>query len=203
MNHVSQEKGKIIEFNSNSNIIDIVKEMFDNYNIDINNIKLLISRVGSNLDQLNQEVNKIKTYKDDNLNITEEDIIVLTHKKVDIDIFHLIENIILNKKKEALESYYEMIKMGEEPIKIIVILSNQFRLMYQVKKLSKARYSIIDMMKILNQKKYTIEKALEKARKYDDEVILKKLYDLANLDINIKSGKINKNIALELFILGN
>ncbi len=59
----------------------------------------------------------------------------------------------------------------------------------------------MDMMKILGQKKYTIEKALEKSRKYDESVILKKLYELANLDINIKSGKINKNIALELFIL--
>ena len=82
------------------------------------------------------------------------------------------------------------------------MLSNQFRLMYQVKKLSLNRCSVLDMMKILNQKKYTIEKALEKSRKYSENIILKKLYELANLDLQIKTGKINKNIALELFILG-
>ena len=198
-----KEKGKIIEFTNNYNTLDIVKDMFDNYVVNTNSIRLLIDRVGNNLYLLNQEINKIKTYKGNDLNITDEDIILLTHKTVDIDIFHLIENIILNKKEKALESYYEMIKMGEEPIKIIVMLSNQFRLMYQVKKLSLNRCSIMDMMKILGQKKYTIEKALEKSRKYSEDIILKKLYELANLDIKIKSGKINKNIALELFILEN
>ncbi len=196
-----KEKGKILEFNNNYNIEDIVKDMFKGYTINLKEIRLLINRVGNNLLMLNQEAEKIKTYKSDNLNITEEDIVNLTHKTVDLDIFHLIENIILKRKKEALESYYEMIKMGEEPIKIIVMLSNQFRLMYQVKILSLKRNSVMEMMKILGQKKYTIEKALEKSRKYDCDLILKKLYELADLDIKIKSGKINKNIALELFIL--
>ena len=198
-----KEKGNVIEFNSNFDINSIVKEMFDNYQIDSNDIRFLISRVGNNLNLLNQEINKIKTYKCDDLKINRNDIINLTHKTVDIDIFHLIENIILNNKDKALESYYEMIKVGEEPIKIIVMLSNQFRLMYQVKKLSSKRNSISDIMKILGQKKYTIEKALEKSRKYNEDIILKKLYQLADLDIKIKSGMINKNIALELFILDN
>lgn len=198
-----KEKGNVIEFNSNFDINSIVKEMFGNYQIDSNDIRFLISRVGNNLNLLNQEINKIKTYKCDDLKINRNDIINLTHKTVDIDIFHLIENIILNNKDKALESYYEMIKVGEEPIKIIVMLSNQFRLMYQVKKLSSKRNSISDIMKILGQKKYTIEKALEKSRKYNEDIILKKLYQLADLDIKIKSGMINKNIALELFILDN
>lgn len=198
-----KEKGNVIEFNSNFDINSIVKEMFGNYKIDSNDIRFLISRVGNNLNLLNQEINKIKTYKCEDLKINRNDIINLTHKTVDIDIFHLIENIILNNKDKALESYYEMIKVGEEPIKIIVMLSNQFRLMYQVKKLSLKRNNISDMMKILGQKKYTIEKALEKSRKYNEDIILKKLYQLADLDIKIKSGMINKNIALELFILDN
>lgn len=198
-----KEKGKVIEFNNNYDIVKIVKEMFGEYNINIDDIKLLIDRVGNNLNLLNNEIEKLKTYKDNDYNITRDDIIALTHKTIDTDIFHLIDNIILNNKKEALDSYYEMIKMGEEPIKIIVMLSNQFRLMYQVKKLSSMRNSIFDMMKILSQKKYPIEKALEKSRKYDEKIILKKLFELANLDIKIKSGKVNKNIALEIFILEN
>ena len=196
-----KEKGKVIEFNDNYDIYKIVKEMFDNYNISFSDVRLLVNRVGSNLNILNNEIEKIKTYKDSDLNITSDDIYNLTTKTIDTDIFNLIDNIILNNKKEAIESYYEMIKLGEEPIKIIVLLSNQFRLMYQVKLLSSNRYGIFDMIKILNQKKYPIEKALEKSRKYDKSIILKKLYELAELDINIKSGKIDKDIALELFIL--
>ena len=105
----------------------------------------------------------------------------ITTKTVDIDIFHLIDNIILNHKEQALESYYEMLKMGEEPIKIIVMLANQFR--------------------ILGQKKFTLEKSLEKGRNISEEKIIKNIKALANLDLAIKSGRIDKNIGLELFIL--
>ena len=61
-----------------------------------------------------------------------------------------------------MESYLEMIKLGEEPIKIIVMLANQFRLMLQTKLLKKQGVSIYEMMSILGQKKFPLEKAMEK-----------------------------------------
>ena len=58
-------------------------------------------------------------------------------------------------------------------------------------------------MNIVGAKKYPIEKALEKSHKFDENILIKYLYKLAQLDIDIKSGKIDKNIGLELFILEN
>lgn len=194
---------KKIEFNDVSNINKIVLDMFTPYSINNDNLNFFIKRVGNNLNLLEQEALKLKTYKDNNKEITKEDIELITIETIDIDIFHLVDNIILNNKEKALESYYEMLKMGEEPIKIIVILANQLRLIYQVKSLSMMHYSIYDMMNLLGQKKYPIEKALDKARKFDSDKLLDLIYKLSLLDINIKSGKINKNIGLELFILEN
>lgn len=196
------EKAQVIELND-YDVYAIVKTMFDKYKISDHDIKLLVDRVGNNLDMLQNEVEKLKIYKNSNLNITEDDILKVTSKSIDTNIFHLIDNIIANKKDRALESYYELIKENEEPIKILVLLANQFRLMYQVKCLKEKRNNIFDIMKILNQKKYTIEMADLKSRNLDKELILKKLYQLADIDIKIKSGYINKNVALELFILEN
>lgn len=198
-----KEKGTVKEFNKDYNLNKIILEMFDNYKISNASIELLINRVGTDLNLLEREIEKIKTYKNDDYNITDDDIKLITIKTIDTDIFHLIENIVLKNKQKALESYYEMIKYGEEPIKIIVMLANQFRLIYQVKKLKEQRHSIFDMMNILNQKKYPIEKALSKSNQFTEDILLDYLYKLADLDINIKSGKIDKNIGLELFILQN
>lgn len=193
----------VLEFNEVTNLNNIIIELFGEYKIDYATIRLLIDRVGNNLNLLNQEINKIKTYKGNDYNITNEDILNLTIKTIDVDIFHLIDNIILNHKEKALESYYEMIKLGEEPIKIIVMLANQFRLIYQVKNLKKQGLSVFDMMSILGQKKYPIEKALDKSRLLTNEQLIKNIEDLAKLDIQIKTGNIDKNIGLELFILNN
>lgn len=192
---------KILEFNEIDDINKIIEEMIKPYKITNNQINLLLNRVGNDLYNIENEINKLKTYKNKDLTITNEDIENTTIKNINTDIFALIDNIINNNKEAAIESYYEMIKMGEEPIKIIVILANQFRLMYQVKELSKKGYRIFDIMDILEQKQYPIKKAIENGYKYDSKVLLEYLNKLSNLDINIKSGLLDKNIGLELFIL--
>lgn len=191
----------VLEFDEVTNINKLVEEMFKPYKINNNQINILINRVGNDLYNLKNEINKLKTYKNDDYTITDDDIENLTIKNINTDIFCLIDNITNKNKDAALESYYEMLKTGEEPIKIIVILANQFRLMYQVKELSKKGYRIFDIMDILEQKQYPIKKAIEKGYKYDSNILLEYLYKLSDLDINIKSGLVDKNIGLELFIL--
>lgn len=196
-----KKKCNVLEFNEINDINKIILEMINPYKINHQQINLLLDRVGNDLYNIENEIKKLKTYKGTDLIITDSDICNLTIKNVNTDIFHLIDNIINKNKDAALESYYEMLKMGEEPIKIIVILANQFRLMYQVKELSKKGYRMFDIMDILDQKQYPIKKAIEKGYKYDSKILLNYLYKLSELDINIKSGVIDKNIGLELFIL--
>ena len=196
-----KEKGIVKDFNTFSNINKYVLDMFGEYKINNENINFLVNRVGNNLEVLSQEINKIKIYKDNDFNITKEDIINLTTKNIDTNFFNLIENIVARNKNKAMECYYEIIKDGEEPIKIIVVLANKFRLIYQAKNLYKKGYSEKDISNMLGSNYYAIKKCLESSRNYDDKFLLKCLMKLANLDIDIKSGKIDKNIGLELFIM--
>lgn len=196
-----KEKGVVKNFNISNNINKYVLDMFKNYKISNNNVNLLINRVGNNLEILNQEIEKIKTYKDSDLNISEDDIKNLTSKNIDTDFFNLIENIVIKNKEKALESYFEIIKYGEEPIKIIVVLANKFRLIYQALNLYKKGYSSKDISTILGSNYYAIKKCLENSRNYDNKTLLNCILKLANLDIDIKSGKIDKNLGLELFIM--
>lgn len=197
-----KKNGTVLEFNEVKNINTLVNDMIKPYKITTNQINTLINRVGDNLFILENEITKLKTYKNDDLIITDNDIINVINKSVNTDIFHLIDSIINKNMNEALECYYELIKIGEEPIKILVLLANQFRLMYQVKELSKKGYRIFDIMDLLDQKQYPIQKAIQKGYNYDSKILLEYLNKLADLDIGIKTGKIDKNTGLELFILG-
>lgn len=196
-----KKNGSVIELGTNKNINAIVKEMFEDYEINFQVIQLLIDRVGENLQILNQECDKIKTYKNGEKRITEDDILNLTTKNIDADIFKLIENIVLKNKQIALEAYQEMIKRNEEPIKILIMLANQFRIMYQAKELSKKGYTANDIASTLEVHPYRLKLALEKSRNFSSSVLLHYLEELADLDSNIKSGLVDKDLALELFIL--
>ncbi len=193
--------GKVLEFNDDLDMTSLVRRLFKDYNIDYNTIKLFLDRVGNNPLIIQSEINKIKIYKGNDRNITDEDILNLTIKLIEIDIFKLIDYIVKKDKEKALELYYEMLKMNEEPIKIIVILANQFRIMYQSKELLKKGYSEKDIAATLKIHPYRVKLAIQNSRSYTSKTLLKYLNDLADIDIGIKTGTLNKDLALELFIL--
>lgn len=196
-----REKGIVKDFNLNSNLENTIKSMFEDYSIDYNSIKLLIDRVGKDLNILYQEIKKLKIYKINEKIITSEDVIDLTNKNIDTDIFKFIDNIISKNKKESLLTYNELLKLNEEPIKIITILANKFRLMYQVCLLTRKGYSEQNISDILKVHKYPVSLAIRAGLKYDTALLLSYLDKLADLDISIKTGSVNKKLALELFIL--
>lgn len=193
--------GTVKDFNKTNDLTSIIKNMFGEYSINFQDIRFLIDRCGENLDILNQEINKIKVYKNNDKNITREDIIDLTTKNIDIDIFSFVDTIVNKNKEKALETYKEMLINGEEPIKILVILANQFRIIYQAKELYKKGYSGNDISSIIGIHPYRIKLALEKARNYDSKILVKYLEQLADLDYDIKIGNIDSSLGLELFIL--
>lgn len=193
--------GTVKDFNKKNDLTDILKNMFKDYNISIQDIKFMIDRCGNNLDILSQEVNKIKIYKDEDKNVTKEDIINLTSKNIDIDIFGFVDTIVNKNKNKALEIYKEMLINGEEPIKILVILANQFRIIYQAKELYKQGYSGNDIATMIGIHPYRIKLALEKAINYNSDTLLDYLEKLADLDYDIKIGNIESSLGLEMFIL--
>lgn len=196
-----KQKGIVKEFNTTTNINSIVKSFFNDYKISDGSITKLINRVGNNLPLLEEEAEKLKLYKDDTKEINDEDILKITNKNVDLDIFKLIDNIIMKNKKVATETYNEMIKYGEEPIKILIMIASQIRLMYQTKLLYKKGYTEKDSASLLGIHPYRVKLATEKGRKYTESDLLMYLDNLADLDSKIKQSNVDKKMAIELFIL--
>ena len=196
----TKENATVKDFNKIEDITIYIKNALASYDIKTDVIRFLIDRVGSNIGRINNELDKIKLYKEDKV-ITKEDIVNLTSKNIDVDIFELVDSIIIRNKDKAISIYKEMLKRNEEPIKIMIMLANQFRLIYQAKELFKKGYTQNDIAKILDIHPYRIKLALEKGYSYNSAGLLTYLNDLAMMDIDIKSGNINPDISLELFIL--
>lgn len=195
--------GVVNDLDKTNDIKSIIKDLFMPYKIENNLINLLIERVGTNLIMLETEIDKIKTYKNEDLTIKEEDIINLTNINIEADMFLLVDTIISKNKEKALTIYHELLNMNEEPIAIIITLANKIRTLYQTKELYKKGYSEVDIASILGVKPGYLYYLKDSLKKYDSAILYKLLSKLADLDYNIKSGKVDKNIGLELFILEN
>lgn len=198
-----RQKAVVKEFNKvKVNDLDLyARNLFKehNYDIDYKTIRLLIDRIENDMGILSQEINKLMLYKKDDKKIISSDIEELVCRPIVDNVFELIDAVIKKDIRKIFDLYNRLLFQGEEPIKIIVILANQFRLIYQVKRLKKLGYTENDIISRLRIHPYRIKLASEV--KLDEQILLTYIDRLANLDIDIKMGKINKDMGLELFFL--
>ena len=180
---------------------DFVMDEFSNngYKIDYKTASSFIQYAESKTDILISEINKMMMYKDDDKIIKIEDINEITSKKINDNIFDLSNAIMDKNFKKMYECYNDLMTLKEEPIKIIAMLGSSFTLVYQCKLLyndGKRQNEIADILKV---HPYRVKLAIENNYKINNiKEILKKLH---NLDYEIKSGQIDKAVALDNFLL--
>ena len=190
------------ELNQVANQEQFVKDLFHGYQISRDDLNLFQKKVGNHLELLEQEAEKLKMASFQEKTITTELIQDITIQTIDLDIFGLIEAIVLKQKEKAMMMLDEMIKRGEEPLMILIMLANQFRIIYQAKELYQKGYTEKNIASMLSIHPFRIKKALEKRRMFSSEILLSYIKQLAELDYQIKNGGINKRMGLELFLLG-
>lgn len=171
----------------------------EGYDIDYKTANYFVDFIGKNVDILLSEIKKMIVYKESDKKISKEDIDDISSKGFNDNVFDLCDGIIKKNFKKIFDCYNDLMVLKEEPIKIISLIGNQFILVYQSKLLDKKGKAQKDIADILKVHPYRIKLALETDYMiYELEDILKKLH---NLDYEIKSGKIDKEIGLQNFLL--
>ena len=193
-----KEKADVLEEEISSKTI--ITNNLEDYKMDINTINYLVTYCDGNNEKIINELNKLKLYKMDEKIITKEDIENIVLKTVSDNIFNLVDAICLREKTKAFNIYKELISNGEEIIKIISVLEEQFRIMYNGRLLLKDnRMSNDEAAKVLGVHPYRFKKAIEASRLESIKSIFNKLYDLTGIEVDIKTGN-NPFISFELFI---
>ena len=180
------------------NIDSIIKRVLSDYKMDNRSIALLKEYCSNNNERIINELEKIKLYKQDDKTITIDDVKLLVKEDIDDNIFHFVDSILDGNKEYAFKMYHNFLLNGETVVKMIALITNKIRLIYQVKTLS--NYTDKDISKMLGVHEYPIKLAREKSYKYTSNKLLEDLYKLAELDLNIKSGESTGEVEFETLL---
>ena len=192
-----KEKFKIVDVNINYQ--DYVKEKTKGYKFSSSDIIYFLSLTTEDIDRINNELDKLLMYKLDDKVITKEDIDLIVVKKIDDNIFDLIEAIIKKDKKRSLTIYNDIVSYGEEIFKILISLSNQIRLLLQVKILSNLDdLDIADKLNLKNPKQLYFLR--QKILNYKKSELVDYLYKLSIMDEELKLGKSLPEVVFPVFI---
>lgn len=162
--------------------------------------ELIILMIGQDLQLISQEINKMAAYVGKNGLIDEKVVQELGTRKLEQNIFSLIEHVANLKIEKAFRIFYDLIKNKEEPIKMIVLYARQFRLMLHSKELHRLGYSEKQIASQLGAHPYSIKLAIIQSLKFTESQLQGILKKLAEIDYEIKTGKKEKILALEMFM---
>ncbi len=182
---------------NNIDYFNYVKQNLKDYKIDNLTINLLIDYTNKNIDILANEIEKLKLYKEDKI-ITRQDIIKVVKKYSKYSIFDFINSIAKKDKKQIL-SIYESISKEEDEIKLLAILASHFRLLNQIKIMSKTLKDE-EITKKLSLHPYRLKILKEQDSLFSSNEILNQLKLLQEMDLKIKSGLIDKKIIFPIYL---
>lgn len=176
---------------------------FDANGIDIKDdaLTLLLEYIGDDQARLSQEIDKLSSYVGKGGTIRKEDIKLLVPKNINNEIYLLIKAIINHDLALANQIYDNLITHTKDSLTIFSLISNKFKELLSTYRLLKYGYSQSDIAKFYNVstgKAYYIVQEARAFKLSDLEFYIDKL---AELDYQIKSGKLDKTIGLELLLL--
>lgn len=163
--------------------------------------QLFTERTDGNLTNMMHELDKLFLYHADTQTITKEAVSQLVPKTLEQNVFELNTLVLNNKVEESIETYHDLLVQKEEPIKIVALLISQFRLLLQVKILQKQGYQQPDIAKVLKVHPYRVKLALQNIRRYDQKLLSEALDYLIDADFKMKTGQIDQELQVELFIM--
>ena len=162
-------------------------------------IEKLINFLGNDSWQLSNEIKKLATYKKNKI-IQARDVELLVKPKIDVDIFKTIDAIAEKNKKQALSLLHKHLEKGDSPLYLLSMINFQFRNLIQIKSLVEKNCTYQNIVRSTKLHPYIVKKSLWQARSFSFPE-LKKIYQkIFKADINIKTGRIDPETALDLLI---
>ena len=198
-----RQNGKIIEckelplpalIDKMSKIAAMYKVRLDQYNA-----RYLIETVGTNMQDLINEVRKLIEYAGESGTIQKEDIDALAIKKSDSIIFDLTDSLGKKQIKYALQVYSELAKTPSDRQMILIQLYRHFKKLYLLKN-TENDSEIISNLKLKPNQTFLVRKYKEQAGHFKTEDLKNILKELIKIDEKYKIGEIDLSIGIELVL---
>jgi len=161
--------------------------------------KYIIDASLNNVDIAISNMFKIIEYYNNKGSFKIEDVKEIVSSSINDNEFKFVDSIIEHDYETSFKMLEDFKLKKIEPFILFNLITREFRNILLVMEGYKKDRSLINT---LNLADWQIDKYLQKASKYTEAKLHDELVNLANIDYNIKMGKIDKYLALEMYILG-
>ena len=181
-----------------------VKKMVraNNHEIDENTAAELVEYCEPGMDDILNEIVKLCAYSGDRKRITIDDIKKVCTKSVKSRIFDLTDAVAAGQCSRALALLNDMAAIKEPMPKVMYMITRQFRQLLQIKLMSREGAVQAEIVRQLKINPYIAGKVVKQASSFSIDKLERAVAASADMDLKVKSGKIQDKAAVELLIIG-
>ncbi|GGH84907.1 DNA polymerase-3 subunit delta [Pullulanibacillus pueri] len=160
----------------------------------------LLEVSGTNASILVNEVKKMTLYAAGEQVIDRELVDRLAARTLESDVFQMVDKIMNRKPEEAFRLLADLIHQKEEPVKLLALITRQFRIALQTDLYQKQGFTQKQIASRLRLHPYAVKIASSQISRYGESALKKALTFCSDTDVSMKTGTMDKVVGLQILI---
>ena len=169
--------------------------------IRMSDMEYFLTCTGNDMMHIRLEIDKLINYTEGRDIVTRADIDAVTTVGIENRIFEMIRCVTEGRRPRALELYADLVALKEPPLRILALLARQYNQMLQTKLLVKERVDNAEIAKIIGAPPFAVRNYVRAVRNMSPEQLHASLEQCAQTEEDIKSGRIEDRLGVELLLL--
>ncbi len=164
-------------------------------------MQLFLSKTGSDMENIDKELEKLICYTLDKTEITAADVEAICTGQTENKIFEMIDAISAKNQKKALDLYYDLLALKEAPMRILFLIARQFQNLLLIKSMSAKGYPAVSIAKTAGMPSFAVQKNLRQAGAFKINQLKEAIEDCGQAEEDVKTGRMADQLAVELLIV--
>jgi DNA polymerase-3 subunit delta len=170
--------------------------------IELEAAKALATVIQGDARVADSELAKLAAYVNYSRPITEKDVAAMTAYVEEANVFQMVDAIGLQNGREAIRLAQNLlVEGGNDPLQLFAMIQRQFRMLLLAKEHLDKGGAPHELGEVVGMR-FGAERLQSQAKRFRLEFLEWAYHKLAEMDDNIKTGKMDSEVALHIFIAG-
>lgn len=166
-----------------------------------NTVQLFLTKTGTDMENIQMELEKLICYCMDKEIITNEDVESICTNRITNHIFDMINAIANKQTRQALELYYDLLALKEPPMRILFLIARQCNMLLQVKEMKSKGYDDKTIASKIGVPPFIVGKYTAQASRFRTAALKTAVKQCVEAEEAVKTGRMNDMMSVELLIV--
>ena len=164
-------------------------------------VRYLLAKTGNDMENLGQELEKLFCYCMNHTEITAADIDEICTTQIGNHIFDMVDAVAAKEQKKALDYYYDLLTLKEPPMRILYLLTRQFRILMEVKEMDRTGVPPKEIAAKVGIMPFLVGKYRTQAKAFTRKELRGIVEAGVQTEEDVKTGKMGDILSVELFLV--